>query len=389
VLKLTLEKGTSQEKPVREIAASLSYSVKLGESTNEGERLTVHERLEVTGPINKVVSSQTQSPIPGGRLFEVKSQHAPLAVTEPGAYTYHYRIDPEWGAPITGTATIEVPAEEAAAPAVRALLIDSATVTPSGPVGGKFLVKMTYHATDLPLEGANVQEWIHFEGPADQTLMVERVVEGTGKRTSVYEATFANPGTYTWRLSLGAPGLKSAAIELTSEVTPATAPVPTVPTYVCKGPVILLDNKPGQPLPAGLTVGEMSLTYAVDWPPGQRNVNIISWNSPPLSLQEGQSVTLTLNCTAGDTPQIGASWLLDCANGDAKRGVGYVASGYGGARTSAYTFSFMPYMRNFRALVAFEAASFGENKATLSVEWRYERQDNETVLTTIKDVTPK
>jgi hypothetical protein len=388
-LELALGKGSVQGKAFREITANLLYSVQLGDLADEKERVTVHEKLEVAGPVNKVLSSQTVYPEPHDKLCEIRSIHKPLAVTEPGVYTYHYTIDPESGIPLTGTVEIDVPAEEPIAPPEKALLIDSATVTPSGPVGGKFQLKMTYHATDLPIEGVNVQEWIHFEGPADETLMVERVVEGTGKRTSVYEATFGNPGAYTWRVSVSAPGLKSAAKELSNEVTPATAPVPSVPTYVCKGPVILLDEKAGRPLPAGLTVGEMSLTYAVDWPPGQRNANILSWNTPPLSLQEGQSVTLTLNSSTGSMPQIGASWFIDCANGDNKRGIGLVASGSGDPKTSTYTFSFKPYMQNFKTFIALEAGRFGDNSSTLSVSWRYERQEGGSVLTTLKDVSAK
>jgi hypothetical protein len=388
-LELALEKVSVQGKPSREIRANLLYSVQLGDLADEKERVTVHEKLEVTGPVNKIISSQTEYPEPHDKLCEVKSIHKPLPVTEPGVYTYHYTIDPAWGTPLTGTVEIDVPAEEPMAPPERALLIDSATVTPSGPVGGKFQVKMTYHATDLPIEGANVQEWIHFEGPADETLMVERVVEGTGKRTSVFEATFGNPGAYTWRVSVSAPGLKSAAKELSSEVTPATSPVPAVPTYVCKGPVVLLDEKTGQPLPAGLTVGEMSLTYAVDWPPGQRNVNIISWNAPPLSVQEGQGITLTLNCSAGSMPQIGASWFIDCTNGDNKRGIGPVGSSYGDPRTSTHTFAFKPYMQNSKTFIVLEAGRFGDKSSTLSVNWRYDRQEGGSVLTTLKDVSAK
>lgn len=389
VLTLTLEKTGSQGKPSREIGAALSYSVKVGAAANKSERLTVHERLDVTGPVNKIVSSQTKSFLPEGEISEVKGVHAPLVVTEPGVYTYHYRIDPEWGAPITGTASIEVPAEEAAKPAERALLIDSATVTPTGPVGGKFIVKLTYHASDLPFEGATVQEWVHFEGPADDTLMVERTVEGTGQRTSIFEATFANPGIYTWRISVSAPGLKPAAKELTSEVTPATSSVPAVPVYVSKGPVIMVDDREGRPLPAGLTVGELSLTYRVDWPPGQKNVAIMTWNPPPLSLQEGQTVTLTLNSTVDPTPQVAASWFIDCDNGSNRRGLGLVSTADRDPKTSTHSFAFKPYMGNYRTFIALEAGRFGNDSATVAIFWRYERQDGAAVLTTIKDVTPK
>jgi hypothetical protein len=248
---------------------------------------------------------------------------------------------------------------------------------------------MTYHASDLPLQGANVQEWVHFEGPEDQTLMVERVVEDTAKRTSVYEATFAGPGTYTWRVGVSAPGLKSAAKELSCEVIPATAPVPAVRTYVCRGPVILVDDREGRPLPPGLTVGDVSLTYAVEWPPGQRNVNILSWNTPPLALQEGQTVTLTLNASKGVTPVIVGNWFIDCADGDNKRGVGLVATGTGAPNTSTTTFSFKPYMQNYKTFIALEAGRFGTDNATLAIYWRYERQDGAAVLTTLKDVTAK
>jgi len=150
-----------------------------------------------------------------------------------------------------------------------------------------------------------------------------------------------------------------------------------------------VDDKEGQPLPAGLTVGDVSLTYTVELTPGQRSSNILTWNAPPLSLQEGQSVTLTLNCSTGHTPQITAGWFIDCVNGDNKRNVGFVASGPGDSRTSTTTFSFLPYMRNYRTFIALEAGRFGNNNATLSVWWKYERQDSGTIPTTIKDVTPK
>jgi hypothetical protein len=48
-----------------------------------------------------------------------------------------------------------------------------------------------------------------------------------------------------------------------------------------------------------------------------------------------------------------------------------------------------PFAQGFKAIIILEAGRFGDGGSGLSLVWEYMKQEGSSVLTTLKDITPK